>query len=196
MPVGIVDALIQECIHEIQSDIGCSETPALGFKLIYDGDRSIYQIVVTSPESVSNRKYVLKIPGSNPIKPEDMDRNNLTKEFQKLQRAWKKMADADHHHSMSRPIAILKSEYAILLTNCKGQNFNDLFNAQIFYWVFQPEKLGSMLGNIGTWLGYYHRQVPLVSHLKESDRSAYFEHVISTIKKSSINKLSASVMTH
>jgi len=141
-----------EIFEVIQDELNVQEQLSLQYKIIYDDDRRIYKIKVDGHKEF----FVLKIRGLKVVKQQDLDLNDLKKEFHLLEKAWTSAKKMKKGYSMSKPIKLWLDEKAMLLSGCRGSNFNGFFNQHLFKWAFNSHQLERAIFDCGYWLGNYH----------------------------------------
>jgi thiamine kinase-like enzyme len=155
--------LQKEISATITKELSLESPPILRYKIIYDDDRRIYKIKIENQKAF----FVLKIRGLKIVKQQDHDIEDLKKEFKLLENAWDSAKNMPQQLGMSKPVKLWVSEKAMLLSGCRGKNFNDWFNQHIFKWAFKSQALNSAICQTGSWLGEFHKNASKTSALKD-----------------------------
>jgi len=185
-PVNIDSDLRIKCQNAIieRSEL-CSATTRFEWTEIYSADRRIYLI---QPDNTT-RPFVLKLRHENPDNPDDLDKNDLQKEFTNLQNAWVTLSNCPPSLTMSEPIRIWTEHYAMLIGYCSGKDLNSLFNSSLPLWLLTPSKLGKSFYQVGEWLGHYHREVDPCEVPVMTDKLKYLQDIMDKIKQHDAGKL-------
>ncbi len=172
----------------ITAELNLPEAATLQYKIIYDDDRRIYKIKVAE----SSEFFVLKIRGIKVVKQQDHDLDDLQKEYQLLENAWASAKSMPSNFGMSKPIKLWLEEKAMLLSGCKGVNFNDWFNQHIIKWSLRPFELQNAIKNVGEWLGSYHQNAATTVSLdqKFDNRTSHLKRMLGYLTTNSRHRLS------
>jgi len=145
--------LVVEIEKSIQQELSLRNRPQLSFEIIYDDDRRIYKITLRDLAVF----FILKVRGLKVVKQLDLDSNDLQKEYDLLQGAWQYAQSMENGYSMSKPISLWLEHKAMLMSGCSGENFNDIFNKNLFKWSYNADQLNETIYRCGIWLGSYHK---------------------------------------